>query len=355
MNVTYFVDNKDNISKSELLKHEVDRTPDFLPNQKLIILIKQLKKILEPVQLELNQNFDTPKYPIVLIVGCPRTGSTLLSQILAKSNNFAYPTNFLSRFAYAPYIGAMIQQMIFNPEYDFQSELANIQSSENFTSNIGKTKGALAINEFFHFWRRFLPNYDSKYLTDDELRKVDIVNMRKELAAIESVFEKPFMSKGQMMQYNINYFAIKIPETVFIHIKRDKKYVMQSLLLSRRIFYGTDKIWRSVKPKEYFWLNKMDPIHQVAGQVLFTEKAINDQLLNVATDRKVVCHYEELCRDPMIFFNELKQILQKKGYRFTDCKLPKSFPLENKLKVSKSEFCQLEKAYESLSTEFKSN
>ena len=36
--------------------------------------------------------------PIILILGCARSESTLLLQLLAESGAFAYPTNFLSRF-----------------------------------------------------------------------------------------------------------------------------------------------------------------------------------------------------------------------------------------------------------------
>ena len=59
--------------------------------------------------------------PILFIVGCPRGGTTLLYQYLSYSGLFTYPTNFLSRFYFAPVLGARLQQMLF--DVDFAGEV----------------------------------------------------------------------------------------------------------------------------------------------------------------------------------------------------------------------------------------
>jgi len=333
---------------SHILRHEFDRTEEFRPNPRLVDLIGRLKQLLEPVQIQQNAQFAAPQYPVVVIVGCPRSGTTVLTQILAASGSFAFPTNFLARFAYAPLIGAMIQQMIFNREYDFRDELSDIRSSSDFRSAVGKTAGALGINEFFHFWRKFFPNHDPGHLTNEELALVDTVRMRSELAAIESVFVKPFMSKGMMMQYNIAYFAEQVPELFFIHIKRETRYVLQSVLMSRRRFYGDQPIWWSVKPKEYEWLAGMDLFYQVAGQVLFTEKAIDDQLASVDDSRKLVCHYEQLCAAPHSFFDSLRASLNDRGCTIGEYEIAQQFPTGNTLKIAEAELRRLEQAYAEL-------
>ncbi|MCK5013923.1 MAG: sulfotransferase [Candidatus Omnitrophica bacterium] len=334
--------------KSHLLKHEDDRSKEFKPNPKLVNLITELKQILEPVQEQLNQKYQAPKYPVVVVVGNARSGTTVLTQILSATDCFSYPTNFLSRLAYAPWIGAMIQQMLFNPAYDFHGELNDIQSASGFTSLVGKTRGALGINEFFHFWRKFFPNYDPGYIPDEFLEKVDVDRMRSELASIESVFNKPFMSKGMMMQYNVAFFAEKLPELFFIHIKRDPSYVMQSVMMSRKKFYGTDQIWWSVKPKEYDLLSEMPPIYQVAGQVLYTMQAIERGLSVIDKSRKMICSYENLCENPKKIFKELQIKLAKYGCPLTNYNIKRRFECQNKLKIPEEEFKALEAAYEEL-------
>lgn len=335
--------------RSLILSHINNRTEEFRTNPKLDQLISRLKLMLEPIQINQNKKFVAPEYPVVLIIGCSRSGTTLLTQILAASKSFSFPTNFLSRFAYAPQLGAMIQNMLLNPEYDFRGELSDIQSNPDFSSNVGKTKGALGINEFFHFWRKFFPNHDPGHLTDEDLRKVDVVQMRKELASIESEFDQPFMSKGMMLQYNINHFAKHAPEIFFVYIKRNPRFVMQSLLLSRQKYYGSVKLWRGVKPKEYNWLATLDHYHQIAGQVLFTEKAINEQLSEIAEHRKLTCYYEDLCTNPNYVYNKLYNKFKKHGYSLNKCHFDKSFTCGNIEKIDKDEIYQLESAYNNLS------
>ncbi|MDY0222515.1 MAG: sulfotransferase [Desulfobacterium sp.] len=336
------------MTESHILKYENNRMTDFKPNPKLVDLINHLKSMLEPVQIGINDHFLNPKLPVMLILGSPRSGTTVLTQICAASNSFAYPTNFLSRFAYAPIVGAMIQQMLFDPTFDFRNEFFDIQPLVDFNSDIGKTDGTLGISEFFHFWRRFLPNHDPGYLSNDELLKVDINRMRSELASIEAIFKKPFMSKGMMLQYNIKFFAQQVPELFFMHIKRDPLFVMQSSLQSRRKYYSRDDIWWSVKPKEYEWLSSMDVYHQVAGQVLFTEKAIDDQLSTVEEKRKLICNYESICADPNQFYLMLKSKFNDLGHPLSEYYIKENFPCGNVIRIEQNELNLLERAYDEL-------
>ena len=338
------------MTNQSLIKQNISkRSKGFLPNPKLDELISQLKDRLEPLQKEQNKKFSAPEKPVILVFGSPRSGTTLLTQILSSTGDFAYPSNFLTRFAFAPYFGAMFQQMLFNPEYDFGEEMSDIQSNSNFQSNLGKTKGALGVNEFFHFWRKFFPNYEPGFLTNNDLLNVDIIRMRSELAGIESVFGKPFVSKGKMMQFNSSFFSQRMPELFFIHIKRDPLFVMQSVLLSRRKYYNTDRIWFSVKPKEYSWLSKLDVFKQIAGQIFFTERAIEEELGHIASHRKLTIHYENLCEDPLNFYDKLGLALKRNNHSLSSCNLPEFFPSGNSLKVTNKEFNKLKTAYEKFS------
>lgn len=331
--------------ESHVLKHESDRSAEFQPNPRLVELIGELRSMLEPVQAEQSARFTAPRRPVAVIVGCPRSGTTVLSQILAATGDFAYPSNFLSRFAYAPRIGAMIQKMLFDPDFDHRGELADIQSSSNFSSQIGKTDGALGISEFFHFWRKFFPNHDPGHLTEEQLDRVDTDRMRRELASIEAVFDKPFASKGMMMQYNLGFFAERVPELFFIHIRRRPRFLMQSVLVSRKKYYTSPRIWWSVKPKEYPWLADMDLIHQVAGQVLFTERAIDAGLAKVEDGRRLVCDYQTLCADPSGFYSQLRAKFDRLGCPLDPYRLEQTFPCGDRDRLPAEEIEALQDAY----------
>ena len=144
------------MSKSIFQNKENNKTSDFKANAGLNEIINELSTLLKPVQLEKQKRFTENKYPLAFIVGNPRSGTTLFLQWMASSGLFSYPTNVLNRFAYAPYIGALIQQILFNPDYDFQNAFEDNKITPLFDSNLGKTKGAMAPSEFQHFFRNYM-------------------------------------------------------------------------------------------------------------------------------------------------------------------------------------------------------
>lgn len=258
----------------------------------------------------------------------------------------------LTRFAYAPYIGALIQKVLFDPEYDFNGDFADIQSQVNFSSNLGKSKGALATNEFQHFFRNYMPNFDIEWLNDDALEKVDYKGITKGLASIEKAFEQPFVTKANILQFNLEFFASRIPALFFVYIKRVAIFMMQSILISREEYYGTRNIWWSVKPKEYEQLKDMDLYHQIAGQIYFTEMAVEDGLQYVSDGNQLTIEYESLCETPKAVY---RQIVEK--YAVLGCDLdheyngPKSFFCGNKISLPNKDIDSLQSAYDDFASE----
>lgn len=327
--------------ESHLLRHEADRQPEFVPNRQLDDLIRRLSRLLGPVEAEVSRGLGPPRLPVLAIVGCPRSGTTLLTQVLARSPRLFYPSNVLSRFAYAPHVGCLVQQLLFDPDYDLNGEFAGLRATTGYSSHIGKTAGALGVSEFFHFWRRFFPNHDPGHLTADELQRVDVAGLRRELAAIEAVSGRPFMSKAMMIQYNIADFAAAMPELFFVHVRRDPVYVMQSIAQARRRYYRDERIWWSVKPREYEWLKDLPPAAQTAGQVHFTEQAIVTQLATVDPARQFSLCYEDLCADPNAVLRTLAAKLAALGVQ-ADLAVPEDrFACENTIRLPPQEIDQL--------------
>jgi len=147
--------------------------------------LEQLLSELNSVLSYTNTQFladKSEKNSKIFILGSLRSGSTLFTQWLASSGLVAYPTNLLSRFYGAPLVGAKIQQLLTDPRYNFRNEILDFNSEINFISDNGKTKGALAPNEFWYFWRRFLPFDQLDYLPGPELKeKGDLAGFRDEI------------------------------------------------------------------------------------------------------------------------------------------------------------------------------
>lgn len=278
-----------------------------------------VEKILNEVNCALAQaesnaitSFSSNDFPVIFIVGCPRSGTTLFMQWLARMGYFAYPTNLLSRFYAAPYIGAKIQLML--TTHDFNNELYDFNVTGTYESRLGKTKGVLAPHEFSYFWRRFFPFPEIHFLDDTQLAVVDTKTFVSELAALEDVFEKPFAMKAMIMNWNIPFLSKLFDKALFINIKRNPFFNIQSLLLARKDYYGDVRAWHSFKPPEYEWLKNHNPYEQIAGQVYYTRNAVEAGLVGVEDRKKLTVDYEQFCDAPDKVFWEIVEKLELHGY-----------------------------------------
>jgi len=320
-------------------------------NQNLEILLKKINKILNPVEIKEIESFQDTKYPVVMLVGCARCGATIIMQWLSNSGIFSYPTNLVSRFYEAPYIGALIQQMLTSPEYNFKDEIIDFNNDIAFESDLGKTKGALSPHHFYYFWRRYFQYEDIQYIEEELQKNVDVDGFRSEIAAVESVFNKPFALKGNFINWNIPLVSGIFNKILFIHTKRHPFYNAQSLLEARKNFFGDINRWYSFKPPEYEFLKELDPYTQVAGQVFFTNKAIEEGLNRIEKPRWFQSNYSEFCKTPKKLYERIIENLAVQGYETPDrnYKGPTSFRNSNIIRLSDKETEKIIDAYRDFS------
>ena len=312
-----------------------ERQPEHRRNPRLEALLDEISGLLGPVESEVAARYHMPAYPVVLVMGLPRCGSTLTMQWLAASGRFGYPSNLLSRFYAAPYVGARIQQLLTDPQFSFGDELHDLASAVGFDSTLGKTRGALAPNEFWYFWRRFIPNVEPRKLTGEELSAVRSAEFTAELAALEAAFDKPLAMKGLILALDIPFLDRLLDNVLFLHVHRHPFYNVQSLLESRERYYGDRAGWYSIKPPEFDWLQDEDPITQVVGQVAFTSRAMQADLAQVDPARRLDVSYEAFCADPGAVWDQITQRLRAQGmsadWPYTG---PQRFPDTNQCRLS---------------------
>jgi hypothetical protein len=323
-----------------------EREQAFRRNERLEALLQEMNEILEPAEDRILENYHMPRYPVIFIVGCARSGSTLMLQWLASTGYFAYPTNLLSRFYAAPYIGARIQQLLADPQYRFKDEFDDCTTALPFSSDLGKTKGTLAPNEFWYFWRRFFHYGEIQQLSEDALESVDGAKFVAELAALEAVFDKPFILKALIINWNIPFIARLFDKVLFLHITRQPVHNAQSLLESREKYFGTIDEWYSFKPPEFVQLKNCGPYEQVAGQVYATNEAISKGLDQINRDRWMKVSYEEFCQHPATVFSTIKEKFIKQDFpvdwHYTG---PEAFECKNQIRLAEEKVQQIMNAY----------
>jgi len=300
-------------------------------------IIEELRIELEPIQECQNRKSKMPVSPIGLIVGVPRSGTTLLLQYLASSNFFSYPSNLLAKFPFSPWLGMQISRLL------LPSSINN--NIDFFSSTLGKSAGLDGVNEFYHFWRRFVPKYFPGFLSKEELEDIDIHRILLELATIEDASNKPFVCKGMMFQYNLEFLTTYQKYFIFLRIKRNPEYVMQSIYMARKKYNNNDlSKWWSVKPREYSSLIDKDVYHQIAGQVFFTERSLDVGLSRLISKNVISITYEDLCRYPMDIIEKTIKAFKKEATPFQIPSLP-SFSPANNIQIEDEHFQSLKKAY----------
>src|SRR5574344_375453 len=267
-------------------QEEINRVEKFKRNSSLEEFLGEINNDLWNTEEKLL-SLKEPEDQVIFIMGPHRSGSTLIMQWLA-SLGFAYPTNLMSRFYKAPIIASKIQMLLTDENYNYRNEIRDFNSGIDFSSENGKTRGALAPNEFWYFWRRFLPFKELDYLPTQELfEKVDIDTLKSEFAGITEVFQKPFVLKGMILNYNIDFLDKIFDKAIFIYTKRDPLTNIESALKAREKQLGSIDEWYSFKIPEYEELKKLNPYEQVAGQIYYINKAVENGLENVANHKKL--------------------------------------------------------------------
>lgn len=272
-------------------------TRKFQKNQDLEALSSELNAFLKTFGKNRSQA-KIPELPPVFIVGAPRSGTTLVYQTLASTQAFAFPSNLMSRFYGSLRFASLVHKVVVDRRFDFHGEFSDVVSEVGFDSRLGKTKGLAQPNEFWYFWRRFFPVSVPVKLTKSEMENADIENFVSEIAEMEEVFGRPVLMKAMLLCFNLQFVQSKMERVIFLYVKRDPISNARSLLKAREDYYGNLHEWYSARPGAYPELKDRTPFEQVIGQVLLTNREIEQQLAALPGETSIEVEYEAFCSNP---------------------------------------------------------
>jgi hypothetical protein len=262
-----------------------------------------------------ESNFREPveaECPVVLVVGAPRSGTTVLLQWL-RAVGLAVPSNLAARFSANPLFAGMLQRLLTDPCLGFRDELSLGQQADGFASSFGKTVGLLAPHEFSFYFRQFFPVTVGEELAPEQLARCDTGGFLEGLRRFGGALGAPVAVKAMLIQYHLGLF-LDHRRVVIIHTVRDEPDNVVSLLAHRSMVAGDLQEWISVRPPEYGWLRELSPIEQVAGQVHFTNQRIAAQLGAFPAERVVRLDHDEFCREPRQLHGQLREKFAAVGW-----------------------------------------
>lgn len=287
----------------------IDRTVSFKKNTEVETLLELLGKHLSPIEEELTNSITTSSYSPIFIFGCARSGTTVLHQYLINNTLSIYPSNFISRFFYSPYIGGIYYKLF--TQLDSKGELLgsfNTKIKGNYSSDLGKTEGILSPNEFWYFWRKHFPTNLNGTIDVNNIDENEASKFRNSIFALQELFKCPFITKGMIANNCIDYLSKLFPNAIFIYIKRDLYTNSKSLYQARINFYGVPNKWYSFYPKDPEHYQNLTPEEQVVHQVIDTNNEIENSLSKIISNRIIKTDYESFCENPKSLLNKISSI-----------------------------------------------
>lgn len=276
MSLSSVLDNLENHDKSDRFRPDPD-------GQRVLF---ETNRQLQPLEISyFARAASIPDPELVLISYVPRSGSTLLSQLLAATGRFNYVSNFQARFWLAPYIGGMLERIVSPRDYQ----------SIALTSNYGLTTSSVSPSEFSYFWKHWLHLDDSPTdtLTDTQWSQVDIEELRLQLRLIGSLHAGPLMFKKEWLGMNAGRFLQEFPTARVIHVRRNPCDVASSIHRARTEVYADVDHWWAGRPSNISELRELPWPEQIAGQIHGILRDI-DRWRRQFPDRFLTVDYETL-------------------------------------------------------------
>lgn len=247
--------------------------------------LSELNALLEPLERKLRDEAGPPERPACFVIGPPRSGTTVLTQLLAATGLFQVTNNFVARFWKAPALAIRMSRAAGLPA-----------PALDLVSDRGRTHGLSAPHEFGYFWSSWFDLGQSSHTLDpDQRQKVDLAGLSRAIGAMEAAATQPLLFKNNTWcTYQADLLARLFPAARFVVCQRDPFFVAQSILEQRRRL-GDETRWWSVRPRGSEHWKDLPPLHQVARQTTGIYSDMEDAIRDIPVDRVCKIDYQHLC------------------------------------------------------------
>ncbi len=254
-----------------------------LMREALNVTIKPLDRVLAPLERRRIARNGDGAAPAILVVGGPRSGTTIVYQTLARHLAVACTTNWVDGFARSPITaGRLRKRGTTNPRF----------TDQNYFGSVAGLDGP---NDAFGVWNRWFGETRGR---PESLSPDNAEAMRAFVATWYATFGRPLLNKNNRNSLCIQSIAEALPEAIFVVVGRDPLYVAQSLIESRAEVQGDKRFGWGLLARDAPATNPGSYIDAVCDQVVEFQRLIAHQANAVEARRVVQVDYEAFCKDP---------------------------------------------------------
>jgi len=248
------------------------------------LLLTPLDLVMQVRENALYRRAAKPGYPMIFVCGAPRTGTTLVAQVLLNHLPVQYLNNLTAVFPRSP----IVANQIFNKLMK--------KRPVAYSSFYGKSDHFSGPNDALYLWDRWLGN--DRERIRESLTVVEKSNMSRFFGAFQAAFPGPLLNKNNNLNVQANVVADVFDNAYFICMTRNPLYLAQSLYLARLEIHGdADSPYGIHDPDKG---STQDIVEDICLQVLFHHRKIREQQERIGADRFWIVPYEQFCKEPEV-------------------------------------------------------
>lgn len=262
----------------------------------LLNVIKEMNDSLQPLESKLLLENIDEIHPNIFILGLPRSGTTLLSQLLFNNLDLACTNNLIARFWDAPLCGCYLSKAV----------IGNARA-QSYDSLYGKTNNIECPHEFGNFWNKHLliENFQDLY-SEDISKKIDWEKLQMVILNMNRIFGKGLVYKTlEITARHFRKFHDIFSRSLYIYIHREPIDIAVSIAKARLDYYNNINTWWSSIPAEYAELEDKPYWEQIAGQIYYLRNLHDTNILPVKTERVIHVNYEDVCNNPTALLDQV--------------------------------------------------
>lgn len=244
------------------------------------ILAAPVDLILSRRESELYRRSLPPQRPVILVAGAPRSGTTLVSQLLIRHLPVAWIDNLSAVFPRSPLTAARLARL--------KHDRLRVEPRSYY----GKSLRFAGPNDGLHIWDRWFGT--DRTMVPEALDPVKAEEMRAFFGALESAHGLPVLNKNNSLNLSAHLVAEALPTARFLCLVRDPLYLAQSLYMARLEIHGDPSVPYGIPAPG----PPGDIIEDVCRQALYHERVATEQQGRIGSDRYWVVSYEDFCADP---------------------------------------------------------
>ena len=260
-----------------------------------------LNTVLARTELRKAVGAEVPlAHPPLFIVGAPRSGSTLLYQLVVVRFDVGYLSNLHCRLSGAP---SMVERLAGG----------RLEPPEVFSSDHGRTDGRAAPSECSQYWYRFFRR-SPQYVPLEEADPEALRDLRASVRALGEAAGRPLVFKNLLNSLRLEPLGAAFPEALFLVVQRDLADNVASILAARVGPCAATKP-RGGRPSTPGVERLLDqpPEAQAAGQVSGIHELIDGAKQQLGPERFLDIAYEQLCADTHAVLSEISAFASSHG------------------------------------------